>query len=438
VATLSRGCFVLLVGPDGSGKTTISDALTSRADALGIAVSRAHYRPGLIGGRREGSTATDTPRSQQQRSMSAGALKLALVATDMIVGYLFRWRSQRHSCLLIVERGWWDMAVDPTRYRLNPWLLRLVRLLGPLIPRADLVVLLVGAPAEIDSRKREIGVGEVTRQLASWEELASQAGRKTIRIDTVLHRGEDVADVILDAAFGDHSAPTDPVRRVPLTPSRLNLLCSGRCGPAARIYKPFHPIRRPMKQVGFAAARHGLTRREFAPFDVQELCRDLRLETDGYVMMQSSRAGRWVIGICYQGRLSTVVKVGSLGDQPLETEAATLSVLQNAGPGSIRVADIRWWGKWRERLILAVAALPPTRLDTTIDEAVELCNAMVNGAGRVPSVVHGDFAPWNVLSYRPEPVVVDWEASRFERVPLFDLSHFLITSGALLRNQTPQ
>jgi hypothetical protein len=290
VATLSRGCFVLLVGPDGSGKTTVSDALTSRADALGIAVSRAHYRPGFVGGRRDGSTGTETPHSQQPRRIWAGALKLDLVATDMTVGNLFRWRSQRHSGLLIVERGWWDMAVDPIRYRLNPWLGRLVRLLGPLIPRADLVVLLVGAPVEIDSRKREIGVGEVTRQLALWEELASQAGRKTIRIDTVLHKGEDVADVILDAAFGDHSAPTDPVRRVPLTPSRLNLLSSGRCGPATRIYKPFHPIRRPMKQVGFAAARHGLTRREFAPFDVQELCRSA--PGDGWLRHDAVLASR--------------------------------------------------------------------------------------------------------------------------------------------------
>jgi hypothetical protein len=45
---------------------------------------------------------------------------------------------------------------------------------------------------------------------------------------------------------------------------------------------------------------------------------------------------------------------------------------------------------------------------------------------------HGDFAPWNLLEVEQGWVAVDWEASRVDAPPFFDLFHYLVQSCALL------
>lgn len=432
---LTRGCAIALAGPDGTGKTTIGDALAARASQAGIPVSRFHYRPGLIGGRVEGSSATVTPHAQAQRPLLSGVLKLLVVALDMTVGYLVRWRRPRRRGLLIVERGWWDMAVDPRRYRLSPRLVGLVRRVGAIVPRPDLLVVLAGDAEAINARKPEIGVDEVTRQLQAWEGIAHVAARRVLRLDTVAHSREAVTDAIFDAVG---IQPRDDVRRVPLTPRRLELMCAARSSAAAQLYQPFHPIRRALTPVAFAAARAGFTPCADVPFDVPALCRHLRVASDGFVLMRSSGAGRWIVGACFDDTLSAVLKVGQGDDYLLRNEIATLTALQDCSPAGIRVPRVRWQGRWGDRLVLALDPVPQARTYLSLDDAVELCNAMVMGTGDVPPVVHGDFAPWNVHGHRPQAVVLDWEQARFERAPLFDLSHFVIIGGALLHRLTPQ
>jgi hypothetical protein len=435
---VARGCFVLLAGPDGSGKTTVSDALAAHAAAAGLSLSRSHYRPGVFGARPPGSNETERPHDQQSRSLASGALKLMLIAADMTAGYLVRWRRPRRRGILVVERGWWDMAVDPRRYRLDQRLIPLIRLLGRLIPRADLVVLLSGDPAAIDSRKAEIGAHEVNRQLALWERYAPRAARRVSRFDTFVVNRHRIAEAII-ASVTETSGPAAwPVRSVPLTPGRLSLMSTGRSRPASDLYQPFHLVRRTMKPLGFSAARHGLARRATEPFDVLALCRELEIHCSGYVLMRSSHPSRWVIGICAGSRLETVVKFATEPDPALEREIATLKLLQDCGPAPFDVPKLRWSGQWQGNTVLAVAGLRSTRNTTSVDDAVQLCNAMVNGFGAMPPVVHGDFAPWNVHLQGGRPVVLDWEASRFARSPLFDLTHFVISSGALLGVRTPQ
>ena len=438
VAALARGCLVLLAGPDGSGKTTMSDALESCATSIGVRISRAHYRPGVFGGRPPGSMATEAPHEQRQRGLLAGALKLLVLAADMTVGYLLRWRGLRTHGVLIVERGWWDMAVDPRRYRLDARLVPLVRLLGLVIPRADVVVLLGGDPVAIDARKHEIGVAEVERQLSSWERYAGRAGRCVVRVDTVVEDRYRVAGRVLGSAPGIGPEPPYPVRRVPLTPKRLTLTSAGQSRPAGRLYEPFHPVRKAVKPIGLAAARYGLARRADEPFDVRQLCRDLDLDCTGYVTQRSSYPGRWLIGVCSDDELTTVIKVATGHDRPLQKEIATLLRLQLAPPRSFDVPRVRWSGTWGDMAVLAVDALPPAPAATRVDDVIALCNSMVNGERGMPPVVHGDLAPWNVRLSAGRPVVIDWESAYLARAPLRDLSHFVISSGALLAAYTPR
>ena len=79
------------------------------------------------------------------------------------------------------ERGWWDVAVDPRRYRLTspPWL---VRALGFWLIQPDLVLLLEAPPDTILRRKSEISKEEIERQASAWDSVLP-ARVPVVRVD---------------------------------------------------------------------------------------------------------------------------------------------------------------------------------------------------------------------------------------------------------------
>lgn len=90
---------------------------------------------------------------------------------------------KREGVLLLIDRGWWDMAVDQRRYRLKRSA-SLVRVLGRFAPRPDLVVLLQAPPQSILKRKAELDAHELQRQMEVWREvLPSSVRREVLDVD---------------------------------------------------------------------------------------------------------------------------------------------------------------------------------------------------------------------------------------------------------------
>jgi hypothetical protein len=54
------------------------------------------------------------------------------------------------------------------------------------------------------------------------------------------------------------------------------------------------------------------------------------------------------------------------------------------------------------------------------------------------ALVHGDFAPWNVVGHRSGVAAYDWEDAVEEGVPFWDLWHFAVQGAALLGRWTAQ
>ena len=82
-------------------------------------------------------------------------------------------------------------------------------------------------------------------------------------------------------------------------------------------------------------------------------------------------------------------------------------------------------------------ALTPNGRDIDLEEALVVAVALARGSERDGPVVHGDFAPWNLLRTPDGVGLVDWESSRFELDPLYDLAHFVTSKGALLSSHQP-
>ena len=427
--------YVLVVGPDGAGKSTVVDAIAALAAKTGVRVSRAHHRPGLLaGGAQDGISVTD-PHAKAPRSAPAALAKLGLVLGDHLLGYLVRWRPRRRGGLLLLERGWFDMVVDPRRYRLPIRWTPVVRRLGWLLPRPDVVLVLSGEPQALHDRKPEIGVDEVDRQIRRWRDVAPSAGRQVVEVDTVATTADKVASDLLGTlqrqATGDVAW-----RTVPFTPRRLALRMAGQGRPALSLYQPQSGRAR----AGSVLARHGLVRgsRTAEPLpDLAELCLLLALQPDGAVAMDSSTPGRIVISLCAQKQMVAVVKIGHPDDAGLRREAEMLTVGLRADVAFGR-PEVLWAGDWKGRFVLATRAVQRSaRASWTPHDVVPLVQALsTSGAGGTP-VTHGDLAPWNLVRGASGPVLLDWESARLADEPLHDMAHFVVQGGALLGRYPP-
>ena len=54
---------------------------------------------------------------------------------------------------------------------------------------------------------------------------------------------------------------------------------------------------------------------------------------------------------------------------------------------------------------------------------------------RIPStIVHGDFAPWNLREHNGQIAAFDWEYAELDGLPLVDQTHYELQVGYLLKS----
>jgi thymidylate kinase len=171
---------MLVVGPDGVGKTTVCHALVARAPrGVTIETDRRAMLPRLTKG------VVTEPHRHKPYPLPLSIAKTLYYFADALLNWALWVRPvARRGVWIIRERGWWDMAVDPKRYRLQPHH-RLFRLLGHLLPQPDLIVVLEGDPALIWSRKPELSQEEIARQRRAWHILIP-AGQRRAFVDVAL------------------------------------------------------------------------------------------------------------------------------------------------------------------------------------------------------------------------------------------------------------
>lgn len=429
--------LILVVGPDGCGKSAVAAELAALARDHRVRFVHGHYRPGLLGRRaRAVPTPVERPHAGVPRSLAVGAAKLLAVFADWMLGYVFVWRPARRRGLMVVERGWFDMAVDPRRYRLRPQLAGMVMALGRLVPPADLVVLLAGPAATVHSRKPEIGESEVRRQILEWPVLARRAGRRLLQVDTADAPADRIADRIWQEIGAE--GVDRRWRKVPFSPARLELHVWGKVPPSAWIHHSYRLTPRMVDPVRPVLASLG--RRcdvEDPLLALPDLCAELGFHPTGFLAMRSSTPERWIVGMSERSKLSAVFKIGPSCDRLLRSEAEVLGVLRcDAELGA--VPALLWAGEYDGWYVLATEAIGVRRPGRPpLGQIRDLCTNLVRGNGMRPPLVHGDLAPWNVTLCSPGMGVFDWEHARWQHCPLWDLSHYLIQSGALLHNYAP-
>ena len=191
--TRPTGVMLGFLGPDGVGKSSVIAEVERQIAPAFRKQARFHLRPHF--GKPQGTSVTvEDPHSGRPRGISGSMAKLALWWLDYVSGY-FRgvYPKLIRSTLVVFDRYADDLAVDPRRYRYGGplWM---ARVLSRMVPRPDLMFVLVADPEIIQARKAEVPLAETSRQVEEYRKLAQRKG--VILIDAGRPLKEVVSDIV--------------------------------------------------------------------------------------------------------------------------------------------------------------------------------------------------------------------------------------------------
>jgi serine acetyltransferase/thymidylate kinase len=163
------GLLIAILGPDGSGKSSVISATERRIREVFRRTTIVHLRPGFL--YRPERLPTRLPHAESPRTPTRSFLKLVFFAADYLLGYLFYTRQLLvRSNGLLFDRYYDDLLADPKRYRHSGWP-RLARQLRRLVPRPHLWLLLDAPASVLQSRKQEVPFEESDRQRLAYRHL---------------------------------------------------------------------------------------------------------------------------------------------------------------------------------------------------------------------------------------------------------------------------
>lgn len=179
----SRGAFVVLVGPDGVGKTTVARELI---DAYTGPTAYFHFRPTVL--TPLAKAPPDWSPSPPDKGHGEGWRLLGWVR--LVRSYLFFWTGYlcrvrpalRRGALVVGDRWAFGYVTQPRSVKFYgpSWLARLAL---RTLPQPDLVANL-RAPADlVHARKQELTLDEIGTELDAWSNLEADAFKSFCNVD---------------------------------------------------------------------------------------------------------------------------------------------------------------------------------------------------------------------------------------------------------------
>lgn len=196
------GLVIAVLGPDGSGKTTVIEHLEKEIAPAFRRNIRFHLRPHF--GRTGGVLAPVTnPHAQKPRGRLASAVKTLMFIADYWLGWLRSvYPAKVRSTLVVFDRYYHDMLIDPVRYRL-PLNCLLPKFLAWSVPQPDLWLILDAPPEILVARKGEITLQAAQELTIKYRSLAHSLPNAVL-INTGAGLEETLADVV--RVVNDHLA----------------------------------------------------------------------------------------------------------------------------------------------------------------------------------------------------------------------------------------
>jgi len=187
--------WIGLLGPDGSGKSTVIHLLTQKVRKSRLKFFVVHWIPALSLGTSSAQGPVTDPHAQAAKSSFLSYLQLGKIIGFWwwaTVRYLIHLRAKRE--LVFSDRFYLDLLADPKRYRFGASR-KIAQWLFKLLPKPDRVIVLHSTPDVILSRKEEVSREELERQLESYRQIVKTSGNRATLVDCG-KPPEEVADEI--------------------------------------------------------------------------------------------------------------------------------------------------------------------------------------------------------------------------------------------------
>jgi hypothetical protein len=434
------GMYVLVVGPDGTGKSSVAERL-SAAPLPFRAISRMHWRPGVLPGSEDipARTSADTtrPHDREPRGTIGSVAALLYHWSDQVLGgwtviAAARWRAR----LVVQERGWWDASVDPSRYRVRSFP-GFVGVLGMLLPRPDLVLHLDASADVIAVRSQELPASEIDRQTDAWRVTAPTIG-PTTTIDASASLDETGARSI-DAVRKHLARRAD--RRIAYGWASVGGKVWLPRGPRAvslsgtTVYRPFARNARNVYAAFRGAVASGAARllpRADLPEGILDVLGPSLDRHETFSLARANHPDRFTAAIITRsGATRAFVKVAlaDAGKVDLAREAETVRRLGPRLPHPLRAPELL---ESREGIVVYEAVNGPSPGPQIPEEIARTLGSFYASS----SAAHGDVAPWNLIHQDGRWILLDWEYAIEESTPFYDLWHYIVQCHALLGSPT--
>ena len=464
------GLAVCLAGPDGVGKSTVTQGLLALSGGpfhtrIRLGQRRGFFRkPGEL--LRRPQADANRPHHRRPSNLAGSTARLLYMWLDAVVGWLPKVElPRRRATLVVLERPFDDFAIDPRRYRLSTPA-AFARILARLLPRPDVVLVLTAPAAEVHRRKPELAVEELERQLEAWRATAQRRGYPLL--DASGSPAETFAAALghVDAALAQRNVDLGAAR------AACDLLGSpSRAGTPHRVTKRRGSARFVIPAgagpLGAGLYRPGRRRDALAAIAVETAHRlhlgptilidqetgaapaiaaalDRPHVTLSAAAARNGRRGERALLAVHNGSaLIAYAKAAAIGESNLAQELIVLERLTAAEPRTFKAPRplglLTWEGF--ELLLLEPLTLhgranrPLGRSELSALTELASLEVVTGAPGEVP--VHGDFTAWNTgAAGRGRLTVVDWEHAG-AGLPLEDLFQWRLQQLVLFGVGTP-
>lgn len=168
------GVAVVILGPDGIGKSTLVTQLSKVFRPIFARHKQYHLRPEFLVPLDKAALPITDPYAKPVRGCLQSTVRLFGLLLDFWLGRLFRIRPElARSHLIMFDRHFQDLTVDPLRYRYGgpAWL---PRLLAHFIAAPDVIFLLDADVGTILSRKKEMDIEQLQHLRRGYKQLMSR------------------------------------------------------------------------------------------------------------------------------------------------------------------------------------------------------------------------------------------------------------------------
>lgn len=172
------GLTIAFLGPDGTGKSTVIANVGALLRPCFRQQTLIHFNPRF--GNHASATPNTNPHGQPPRGVVLSWAKVGFYFTRQWLHWLLKQVPARiRTTLIIYDRTFEDMLVDPRRYRLQKSA-GLIRWLAGGLPQPDLTFILDAPSHMIHARKAELTIAEIERQQKALRALAAANPRRIV------------------------------------------------------------------------------------------------------------------------------------------------------------------------------------------------------------------------------------------------------------------